>query len=312
MQKQRIEWPDNKDFAFTIIDDTDNSFIHNVEPAYRLLKECNILITKTVWLFPPKDRFRGVSLQDKDYLEFIRKLMNQGFEIAMHNVGSGVYTRDEIIQGIEEFKDLLGFYPYIHINHASNPDNLYWGYKRFVPPLSWIFRLFKSRRKYVGEDPNSECFWGDLAKARIRYIRNRAFGRINTHKCDPCMPYRVRSKDKYSNYWFSCSDGHTVHEFNDHVNEESIDSLEKEGGFCIVYTHFGYGFVDENGHLDRQFESSIQRLAGRNGWFVPVGQLLDFLLSTQGTDNYASYLYLARLDAIWVAHRIMKKLIYGR
>ncbi|MFX1521495.1 MAG: hypothetical protein ACFFCD_16420 [Promethearchaeota archaeon] len=312
MQKVHIKWPNRKDFAFTIIDDTDNSFTHNVKPVYRLLKKCNILTTKTVWVFPPRDTYTGSSLEDKNYLEFVTELMKDGFEIALHNVGSGKYTRDEIKEGIERFNELLGFYPHIQINHASNPDNIYWGYKRFAAPLSWVFKWFKSRRKFFGENPNSKYFWGDLAKTHIKYIRNRVFNSINTYKYDPYMPYKVRSKDKYSNYWFSSSDGHTVHEFNNLIEEENVNSLEREGGCCIVYTHFASGFVTKDGQLNRQFERNILRLAGKKGWFVPVGQLLDFLLSLHGTNNRVKYSYLAKLDATWLVHRIMKKLIYNR
>jgi len=306
--KIKIRWPEGKKFAFTIFDDTDNSFIHNIKPVYNLLKECRIFTTKSVWVNPVRDRFRGLCLQDKNYLNYIKKLDKEGFEIALHNVGSGEYVRDEIKNGIEEFKKCLGYYPTIHANHSNNPDNIFWGHKRHVLPLSWVNYLL-DKRKFCGEDPNSKFFWGDLSKRHIKYIRNLVFNGINTYTHDPKMPYRIRSKEKYSNYWFSSSDGHEVKGFNNLIKEENIINLEKVGGFCIAYTHFCGGFVDEKGCLNTEFEENIRRLSrNKNGWFVPVGSLLDFLLSIRETEDYVSYPYLARLDFIWIIHRIIKRL----
>ena len=312
MGQNKITWPDGKQFAFTIIDDTDNSFTDNIKPVYELLKECNILTTKTVWVYPPNDMFNGSSLQDRHYLEFIKNLNAQGFEIALHNVGSGEFKRDEIIAGIEVFNRELGFYPQIHINHSRNPDNIYWGYKRFTPPLSQIMKLRKSRRIFSGEDPESAFFWGDYCKKHIKFIRNHVFNGINTSQYDSKMPYKVDAKNRYTNYWFSSSDGHTVAEFNTLLKEDNINSLEKNGGFCLIYTHFASGFLESNGILNKGFEKSIHQLTKRNGWFVPAGKLLDFLLKNQ-TDQYpVSYSYLAKLDALWLFDRIIKKIRFGR
>jgi hypothetical protein len=44
-----MNWPNNKDFAFTIIDDTDNSTVSNVKPIYNLLADLGLKTTKTVW-----------------------------------------------------------------------------------------------------------------------------------------------------------------------------------------------------------------------------------------------------------------------
>jgi hypothetical protein len=44
-----MNWPKKKEFAFTIIDDTDNSNINNIKPIYDYLASKNIKTTKTVW-----------------------------------------------------------------------------------------------------------------------------------------------------------------------------------------------------------------------------------------------------------------------
>ena len=82
-----------KNFFFTIIDDTDDATLENIKPVYDFLYEKKIFITKTVWVHPPRDKHsKGDSLQRPEYLEYIKELSAKGFEIALHNVGSGDYT----------------------------------------------------------------------------------------------------------------------------------------------------------------------------------------------------------------------------
>ncbi len=311
MADRHIIWPDNKQFAFTIIDDTDNSTVGNIGPVYQLLSDLNIRTTKTVWVNPPRDHFKGGCLRDPDYLNMIMDLQAKGFEIGLHNVGSGPFNRKEILEALWLYYKLMGEYPAMHINHSRNPDNLYWGYKRFMPPLRWMMQLLKSRRIFTGEKPDSDHFWGDWAKEHIQYMRNHVFNGINTLRYDPRMPYQAGNKLTYSNYWFSASDGHTVAEFNRLLQPGHIDRLEKERGCCIVYTHFAEGFVRE-GKLDEQFERQMKYLADKNGWFVPASAILDHLLAASSTERPASPLYLWHLDWKWILERWVKKIRFGR
>lgn len=313
--KPQIRFPENRKFAFSIFDDTDGSTIANTEPVYRFLAENGIRTTKSVWVYPPRGPFTGGCLVDPQYRNWILQLKSQGFEIALHNVGDGLFTRQEIIDGIELFRSIIGEYPAAHTNHASNPDNIYWGEDRFEWPLSYLyalaFRLYRGRTKRVpGHDPASPHFWGDVCKQRIRYIRNFTFNGINTLAYDPRMPYLVKLKEKYSNFWFSSSDGQTVVKMNDLLSKANCDKLEACGGVCIIYTHFGRGFVDANGRLDPTFEERMRFLASRPGWFVPVSTLLDHLLSEHPGED-PGHLYRLRLNVWWTADRLAKKLRYG-
>lgn len=307
-----INWPNNKRFAFTIVDDTDNGTVVNTQPVYDFLYSKGIITTKTVWVYPPRNNFGGGCILDNDYLDFIVDLRDKGYEIALHNVGSGKFTRQEIIDGLNTFNDKLGFYPTMQINHASNADNIYWGNERYQFPLNYIFKLlYGDRRKYYGTDTNSGYFWGDICKEKIKYIRNYTFNDINTLKADPLTPYVDKNKEEYSNYRFSSSDGHTVNEFNALLNKDNIDRLETEGGACLVYTHFASQFVDSAGRIDKTFAKNIEYLSGKNGWFVPASTLLDYLL-TQRKSRYAPRQYLLKLDFKWVIDRIVKRLKFKR
>lgn len=172
-------------------------------------------------------------------------------------------------------------------------------------------KRYGERRKFYGSDPGSDYFWGDVCKSTINYIRNYTFNDINTLKMDPNMPYIDKSKEQFSNYWFSSSDGHTVEEFTNLLSKKNIDRLCNEGGACIVYTHFASDFVDKHGNLDNDFKKCIRYLSSKNGWFVPASTLLDFLRKNKVT-SYASTNYLNKLDIKWLKDRIIKKIRFNR
>ena len=307
-----MKFPLDKEFAFTIIDDTDAATVQNVKPIYDFLHKLNIKTTKTVWIYPPRDKFRGESLQDSNYLKFVKELDKRGFEIQLHNVGSGSFDRDDILKGLEIFKDKLGRYPSMQINHAKNPDNLYWGNKRFSIFLNFIIKLAKrKKREFYGDDIHSKYFWGDFAKKHIKYIRNRKFEDINTLKKDPKMPIREKNK-KYANYFFSSTDGHNITIFNKTVTKESIDRLKKEKGICIIYTHFASGFLEKDGTINKEFQENMEYLSKQNGWYVPAGELLDYLLSKKEKDSYPTQWYLLKLDLQWIIDRAMKKIKFNK
>ena len=116
----KYTFPNGKKFIFTIIDDTDDAFLQGISQIYDILYQNGLRTTKTVWVYPPRDNptSKGDSLQNPDYLKFVQDLQQKGFEIGLHNVGSGDYKRPEIIEGLEVFKESLGAYPHLHINHS--------------------------------------------------------------------------------------------------------------------------------------------------------------------------------------------------
>jgi hypothetical protein len=311
----RIRFPDNKRFAFTVFDDTDGATVDNVKPVYDFLHELGIKSTKSVWVYPSRGSFGGSSLHDEEYARFILSLRDKGFEIALHSVGDGKFTTVEIREGVELFKSIVGYYPKVHANHASNPDCLYWWEKRFEEPISFFYTLFSSRQSQDGgETRDGECFWGDVAKQHIKYIRNLTFGGIDTLAIDPRMPYLRKRTLEYSNYWFSSSDGHTASEFLDLLTEGNIDRLAEDGGACIIYTHFASGFAT-GGNLNPGFRKSIEYLTRQDGWFVPVSTLLDYILSERqqiGCKIEPSYGYFLYLNWRWAIDRYIKHRRYHR
>jgi hypothetical protein len=272
-------FPNNKKFAFTILDDTDLSTVENVSPVYRLLAELGMRTTKSVWpLASVRDgRLGGCSLQDSDYLKFILDLKDLGFEISLHNVRNHHSTREMIKQGLEEFRKLTDCYPRVQANHSTNRDNIYWGPARFNR-LRLLYRAgtaLQDGHIFEGHDPDTPFFWGDLCREKVDYVRNFVFREINLDRVNPTMPYHDPARP-FVNYWFSSCRGGNANSFCKTLCEANQDRLEAEGGVCIMYVHFACGFV-KRGVVDSRTEQLLRRLAGRDGWFVSVSTLLDFL-----------------------------------
>src|SRR5438477_552667 len=149
-----MKFPQGKQFAFTILDDTDDSTLENVKPVYDALKTHGIRTTKTVWPVdcPEGSRifFAADTLQRKPYLEFVRQLGVDGFEIAFHGATMESSRRDRTVQALDFLKAEFGAYPTLFCNHGHNRDNLYWGYKRFQ--TSWLRRMVGLLRKGFVKD----------------------------------------------------------------------------------------------------------------------------------------------------------------
>lgn len=302
---RKICWPHGYDFAFTIVDDTDGATVANIKPVYDYLYSKGIITTKTCWAFPSRDDvYTGECLQDEEYLAYLKEIQQKGYEIGFHNAGSGGFKREETAEALEIFKNAFGDYPKMHINHSNNIENIYWGQKRFSPLVSKIYSLLRNEIKSLGTEEDSEYFWGDIAKKHFKYIRNRTFNGINTLKADPRLVYPETGKDKFSNYWFSSSDGMRLNSFLKILSKKNVDKLVKQKGCCILYTHFAYDFVGQDGRLNEDFKKSVDYIASKNGWFVPASEILDFVLDDH--EYKASKFYEFRKDIRWFFERIIK------
>lgn len=306
-----MRFPNGGRFAFSILDDTDGATVSNIKPIYELLSDMGIYTTKSVWVLPPVkssiQSYQGQTLSDPEYLHFILKLQEEGFEIGFHSPRGESSNRCDIIKSLEIFNELIGYYPKTYANHLYNKECLYWGDNRFDDPiLRFIYRsaIFSKREKYFGHIQNSDYFWGDIAKKFITYIRNFVFSNINTLRVNPSMPYHDPLKP-YVNFWFSSSDGHNVNAFNKLLREENQHRLEAEGGVCIVYTHFAHGFV-ENGEVNPVTRALLYKLSKKNGWFVPVSTLLDYIRSNK-TSNMCPNSEKRNMEYMWFFPKVFRR-----
>ena len=225
-----------------------------------------------------KNNSEGVTCENKSYLEWLLEIKKIGFEIGYHNTTFSSSERQKIIEGLEKFKRFFGEDPIVMANHSENKENIYWGSDRLSGSRKLVYNiltLFKRNKYYLGHDNSSKFFWGDLCKQNIKYVRNFVFSDINTLKNCPFMPYKDQTKP-FVNYWFASSEGNNAETFIKCISDKNQDRLEEEGGACIMYTHFADGF-SKNGKISENFKEQMTKLSKREGWFVTVSTLLEFL-----------------------------------
>ncbi len=278
----RLEFPDGKRFAFTIIDDTDVATVENIEPVYRLLHELGMRTTKTVWpVSCPEgsaDFSASQTLEDPAYRDLMIKLHAQGFEMAFHGATMESSTRERTLNALEKFRETFGSYPRVHANHAFNRENLYWGADRIDNPLlNYAYGRLRDRPAdyYGGHVEGSPWWWGDVLTRHITYVRNLTFREVNLLRINPSLPYHDPRRPLVP-WWFSATDADNRDAFVALMTPEALDRLEAEGGVCILATHLGKGYA-AHGAVRPEVAQVFENLSRRNGWFVPVGTLLDWL-----------------------------------
>lgn len=272
--------PGGGEFAFTILDDTDNGTVENLAPIYDLLHRLGFRTTKTVWPLDcpegSQDYHRASTMAEPEYCRFVQQLQALGFEITWHAATMESSTRERTIRGLDAFKRYFGRYPTLHCNHGQNRESIYWGAHRYRNPLfRLVHRLARPKKAPTssGEVEGSPYFWGDLCREHMRFVRGFTWYDINTLTRDPALVYRL-SWTPYVDCWFATSDAADVHQFKRLVTRESIDRLRSERGVCILSTHLGKGFV-RDGRVDSQVEDMLRYMAGLPGWFAPVSEILE-------------------------------------
>ncbi|WP_316367743.1 hypothetical protein [Candidatus Thiodiazotropha sp. CDECU1] len=307
-----MRFPGGAKFAFTVFDDTDVSTVANVAPVYDLLDELGFRTTKSVWMLrgdtEGSNFARSETMQDKHYREFVLDLHKRGFEIAFHGAAMESSRREDVMAALKSFAQEFGSPPNAHANHAENRDNLYWGGERFsslpLRMLAWMISKLRSDNDpaFSGNHPDSPYFWGDLCQQQVKYVRNFCLDNINLLNVNPSMPYHNPRKP-YVNYWFSALDAPNVTSFNHLLTQSAVDRLEEQGGVCIVATHFGKFFV-RDGVVDPSTQSILEYISGKNGWYVPVSELLDYMQSQAQGNGLLSATELLLLELRWLIYRL--------
>jgi hypothetical protein len=275
-----VRYPNGREFAFSILDDTDDATLENVGPIYELLHSLGFRTTKTVWpLECPEgsaEYFAGSTLADEAYRRFAQDLQKRGFELTWHCATMESSTRDRTLRGLAAFERYFGHPPTLHCNHGQNRENIYWGAKRYRSVVARLaHRLARGRSApiFSGEVEGSPYFWGDLCLQHFRFVRGFTWYDVNTLRRDPALVYRLRWTP-YVDCWFSTSDAADVDEFNALLTRDSVDRLRAEHGVCIVSTHLGKGFV-RDGRIDPKAEDTLRYLATLPGWFAPASEILE-------------------------------------
>ena len=277
-----LRLPAGKRFAFTILDDCDNATVENSAAFYDLLEQLGMRTTRTIFVLDSDDVHfywkRSKTLQDDAFRAQTLELHSRGFEIASHGASMMSSTRDQTARALDVFYQTFGQYPRVHANHGHNRDNLYWLGARFRSRL--IARLYGWRAvsdglASEGHTTGSPYFWGDLCQKHVEYVRGFTYPMLDLRTLNKSLLYRDPATP-YVNFWFSTAHAYDVEEFNELLSPERQDALERDGGISIVTTHVAKGFI-RHGEVEPTTRKLLERLAARDGWFVPVSTLLDHL-----------------------------------
>lgn len=276
-----LDFPAGKSFAFSIFDDTDVATLEYIRPIYDFLTDMGIRTTKSVWAFSDQRHsdYTGThTLEHPEYTAYMKVLQSRGFEIAFHGASMLSSERERTERALQIFREIFGDYPRTYAAHSTNRENLYWGFDRVTSPIvrrlyAWLSR--ERQGQYQGHVKDTPFFWGDLALQHLEYVRTFTYQRVNLLDITRHIVYKDQSKP-WNNKCFITCDADNVEEFNRLLAEESQAKLERKRGVCIVSTHFGKGFT-KGGQLRPDCRILLERLSQRNGWFVPVSDLLDHL-----------------------------------
>jgi hypothetical protein len=235
----------------------------------------------------------------------LQELQARGFEIGFHNAAPHSTTRAETIEALDIFRKYFGNDPAVMANHY-NEDAIYWGPARLSGWRRGLYNLItlgRTRNRFFGQVEGHPSFWGDICRERIRYCRNFVYADINTLRMNPWMPYADPERP-YVACWYSASEGHKAPAFLKTLQDANQDRLEAEGGACIMYTHFGHGYV-QDGKLTAEFRRTMERLARKKGWFVPVTTLLDFLADARGVTPLTDDIR-GRMETRWLWEKLFR------
>ncbi|MGI8423252.1 MAG: hypothetical protein ACR2NO_03930 [Chloroflexota bacterium] len=290
MAAARLIWPPHPYRAgFCVTDDTDAATLENVRIVYEFLASIGLKTSKTVWVFAPDEPCgipalprsiqRGITLEDRDYLDFCHRLSAKGFEICLHGASAGNNRRERTAQALDFMERQFGL-PGTYVCHAKNAENPYW-HERVAPrgPAQWLLSLaLASRYRCSGEDPKSPYFWGDLCVEKVRHIRLFRTRNVNTLAENPSMPYFDPEKPLVP-AWFAA----TKRSFADCTSPEALEQLEREHGLCVLYQYM-HRYADlGDGTVQRSLRAGAERLMGAGSIMVDnTSRIMDRLRLIQG------------------------------
>ena len=302
-----IAWPNGKQFAFSVFDDPDAQTCEQGRAVYGFLAELGFRTTRGVWPAPAirTPNSDGETCANVAYRRHTLELQAHGFEVGFHNATKHASTRAETIDGLNLFEGCFGHNPRAMANHY-NEEAIYWGSARLSPPFRTAYSmatLRRTHRRFFGDVEGHPLFWGDVCRERIGYCRNFVYAAANTLGACPWMPYHDPLRP-FVRAWYASSEGSNAGQFVNTLSEPNQDRLEAESGACIMYTHFGHGFVDR-GRLNALFTRLMRRLSGKNGWFVPVSTLLDYLRRQRGDITITDRQRLS-LERRWMLEKLWR------
>ena len=265
--------------GFAILDDTEGSSFESVRTVYDHFADAGLRATRTVWAFEadqrsglaPLDRpaGRGVTLEDAAYRDYCAELVRRGCELALHGASAGNNPRWRTLAAFERL-DALGALGRTFVPHRRNAENLY-AQEPFIAAsvLRPLMRTLRSAHRSFGQDPESPWYWGDVCRARVRWMRLFRTAPLDTLVTNPSLPYFERDKPLVRG-WFATSE----RRLEDATTPEALAELVQAQGLCLLREHLG-AYGDRWG-VAPQLARSVRRLRSAPSlWVDTVEAVLD-------------------------------------
>ncbi len=271
-------------FAFTIVHDADSAYSKRLAPLFEVFDELGLRVTASAFAFwapwarggsiwsewlkaSPFFSPVAVPLCDPDESAFYQELESRGHEVALHTPSDTSNTRTEVIEAFELFKSLFSHYPTVYTEHSS--------------------RSKKDALSNQGFDPSSPYYCRDVLLRYDPWIWVDGEGGLRHHKdakhfeiLPGTTPLNERATARYGLPKIFMRTGRWVggdgRGFLETYSKENIDTLERDGGTALVYTHLDHGWLDPATHRMRaDLENRLRYLAAKPGWFAPAGEILE-------------------------------------
>jgi hypothetical protein len=251
-------------------------------------------------LFAP----RAVPLEDKTELEFYKGLTQRGHEIGLHTASDTDDTRERLIEAFEYYKSEFGSYPGIYVEHRDNEENhQHQGGMPDTPffctdvlnrygPWVWIvspsaipyngagryFDVLSTQRPLAGWSVARQ--WGTFKEFLKSGSWDRANGRLFETMLRAGTPFDSYAKQKYGLTKAFRRSGRREdadgNGFLEWYSDRNLDSLERQNGLALVYTHLNTRWLDrESGKMRHELEERLAAIASRNVWLATASTILD-------------------------------------
>jgi peptidoglycan/xylan/chitin deacetylase (PgdA/CDA1 family) len=282
-------YPDGHAFAFTIVHDADSAYSLRLAPLFEEFDALNLKITATLfvswadwehggqiwstWAAAPGSRAaffgpQAVPLVDPHEREFYLALASRGHEIGMHTASDSSDTTEDLERAFVYFSQVFGHPPTIYVEHSSKSN--------------------KETLQNQGGDPKSKYYsaeilnryrpwvWVDgpmgLPSPQERYYFDLADFQGPPFNDEASKRYGIAKVFMRTGRWKD-SNGDGFLEWYSKVN---IDTLERDRGVALVYTHLNEKWLDAKTERMREpLRDRLRYIASKNGWFVPAGTILD-------------------------------------